>query len=297
VELYVLNSRRNILWIVIGGATCLCAFMFLIIPLRRQDNVPSATLSPMISPSPITIVSRDDRENTALVQNPIVPSIQSAIEKKQFSSLPPPDQAAREVHAKAAAGLDATIRQETRRLYEAAFQQLHLPADLQEKVISILTQQQKQLEQQAFDAAQSGSFPAPPSPEGIREQQVQQDQQLRSVLGDAAFAQFDQYRATIPDHIIVDSMNQQGANLSANQSQQLVQILTAARQQIMNPVGIRQNLSSMPPDQAMTFIQQEQVLLQQAVDERVKNLLTPEQATSLKGLLSPNNISPRPPSR
>jgi hypothetical protein len=129
----------------------------------------------------------------------------------------------------------------------------------------------------------------------MREQQVQQDQQLRSVLGEAAFAQFDQYRATIPDHIIVDSMNQQGANLSESQSQQLVQILTAARQQIIGQMAITQNLSSMPSAQAMTVIQQQQVLLQQAVGERVQNLLTPEQATTLKGLLSQNGISPKGP--
>ena len=163
------------------------------------------------------------------------------------------------------AGLNAKLREATKGLYAGAFQQLHLPADLQEKVIDILTQQEMQLEQQAFEAAQSGTFPALPSPAEVRAQQAQQDQQLRSVLGDAGFAQFNQYRATIPDRIMIDAMNQQGANLSESQSQQLLQVLTDARQQIIGQTGITQNLDSMSPDQAVTIMQQQQVLLQQAV--------------------------------
>jgi hypothetical protein len=43
-------------------------------------------------------------------------------------------------------GLNAKIREETRTLYSGAFEQLGLPANLQEKIIDILTKQQKQLE-------------------------------------------------------------------------------------------------------------------------------------------------------
>jgi hypothetical protein len=169
-------------------------------------------------------------------------------------------------------------------MYGGAFQQLRLPADLQEKVIDILTQPEKQLEQQAFDAAQSGDIPAPPSPDEMQAQQAQQDQQLRSVLGDAGFAALNQYRATIPDHSVVETMNQQGANLSESQSQQLLQVLVQERQQIQ--AGATQNLSSMSPDQAMRALDQQQLLLQQAVSDRVQNILTPEQATTLKAVLS-----------
>jgi len=169
-------------------------------------------------------------------------------------------------------------------MYEGAFQQLRLPRDQQEKVIDILTQPEKKLEQQAFDAARSGNIPAPPSPEEMQAQQAQQDQQLRSVLGDAGFAAFNQYRATIPDRSVIEDMNQQGANLSDSQSQQLLQVLVRERQQIQ--AGTAQNLNSMSPDQAIRALDQQQVLLQQAVNDRVQNILTPEQATTLKGILS-----------
>ena len=133
--------------------------------------------------------------------------------------------------------MNAKLRERTRSLYGVAFQQLGLPANLQEKVIDILTQQQQQLEQQAFDAAQSGKLPDPPSPQEMRTQQAQQDNQLRSVLGDVGFAQFKQYQTTIPDRIIINQMSEQGANLSESQSEQLLQVLTSSRDQIFGQPG------------------------------------------------------------
>jgi hypothetical protein len=178
-------------------------------------------------------------------------------------------------------------------MYEGAFKQLQLPPDLQEKIIDILTQPEKQLEQQAFDAAQSGNIPAPPSPEEMQAQLAQEDQQLRSVLGDAGFAAFSQYRATIPDRSVIEDMNQQGANLSESQSQQLLQVLIQERQQIQ--AGTTQNLNSMSQDQAIRALDQQQALLQQAVSDRVQNVLTPEQATTLKEVLSQQlRIGPKP---
>jgi hypothetical protein len=42
----------------------------------------------------------------------------------------------------------------------------------------------------------------------------------------------------------------------------------------------------MSPDQAIRALDQHQILLQQAVSDRVQNMLTPEQATVLKAVLS-----------
>jgi hypothetical protein len=191
------------------------------------------------------------------------------------------------------AGLDVKLREATKALYAGAFRQLNLPVDLQEKVIDILTQQQKNLEQEAFEAAQSGSAPALPAPDEVRAQQAQQDQQLRSVLGDAGFAGFSQYRATIPDRTMIDAMNQQGANLTESQSQQLLQVLTEERQQIIVQSPIMRNLNSLSPEQATAVIQQQQVLLQQAVGNRIQNILTPEQAAMLQGAFSQLGMSPK----
>src|SRR5258708_2807633 len=280
-----MGSQRIVLWIIIGGATLLFVFMSLTSPFRRQAHVNnSAPSSPVFSPSPVSGNSPDDHQHTDLNQNPVVPCKQPEVVEKEFSPLSPPDQATIETHRKLVASLNREIREATGKMYEGAFQQLRLPRDLQEKVIDILTKQQKQLEQQAFDAAQSGNIPAPPSPEEMQAQQAQQDQQLRSVLGDGGFAAFNQYRATIPDRSVINTMNQQSANLSESQSEQLLQILVQERQQIQ--AGTTQNINSMSPDQAIRAIDQQQVLLQQAVSDRVQSLLTPEQAATLKGVLS-----------
>jgi nicotinic acid mononucleotide adenylyltransferase len=260
------------------------------IPLREQSTTRSVSSLPTISPSPLSTENDAANQQTDLVQNTVVPSKQLELEQTRSSPRPPLDDAAVEIHRKMILGLNAKIRGETRTLYGAAFEQLGLTANQQEKVIDILTQQQKRLEQQAFEAARSGSLPTPPSLEAIREQQSQQDQELRSVLGDAAFAQFNEYRAAIPDRIVIGQMNQEGANLSESQSQQLLQILTQARQQIIGQSGITQNLASMLPEQAMTAIQQQEASLAQTVTDRTQNILTPDQTTLLQSVLSHRSV-------
>jgi hypothetical protein len=289
------DSRRNIRWIIIGGVTCLFISIFLPTLFRHEGNE-----SPKVSPSPVANDSPDNQEAARVTQNLAVPSNESALKKDLPSEppapaqfLPPPDERALDVHRKMAAGLNAKLREATKGLYAGAFRQLQLPVDLQEKVIDILTQQEKHLAQEAFEAAQSGGVPALPAPDVVRAQQAQQDQQLRSVLGDAGFAEFSQYRATIPDRSMIDAMNQQGANLSESQSQQLLQVLTEERQQIIGQSPIMRNLNSMPPDQAMAVIGQQQALLQQAVGNRVQSILTPEQATLLQGVFSQFSMSPK----
>jgi hypothetical protein len=290
-----MRLRRDVRWIISVGVTCVFVFLLLPFLFRHKGNA-----SAILSPSPVANDSPDNQKDARGAQSLAVPSTESVLKEDSLSEppalaqeVPPPDEKATEVRRMMVADLNAKLREATKGLYAGAFRQLHLPADLQEKVIDILTQEPMQLEQQAFEAAQSGTLPAVPSPATVRAQQAQQDQQLRSVLGDAGFAQFNQYQATIPDRSMIDAMNQQGANLSESQSQQLLQILTDARHQIIGQPGSTQNLDSMSPDQAVTIMQQQQVLLQQAVSNRTQNILTPEQARTLQAVLSQQGIAPK----
>jgi hypothetical protein len=131
------------------------------------------------------------------------------------------------------------------------------------------------------------------SPEKMRTHQAQQDDQLRSVLGESGFAQFNQYQTTIPDRIVIDQMNQQGADLSDSQSAKLLQVLTESRQQIFGPSSAASDLSSIPPDQAVAAIRQKQALLQQTVGERVQSILTADRGKTLKGAISQLDIGPQ----
>jgi hypothetical protein len=290
--LNVLHFRRKVLWIIIAVAICFSLLIFLTIPVRRGSNTKLSSSSAGFTPPSITSDSPDNRQDTGLVEISTVQSNQAAAEKKPVQRALAPDQAA-EVHRKMASDLNGEIREATRRLYAPVVEKLGLPLAVQEKVMDVLTRQQNQLEQEAFDAAQSDSIPAPPTPEEIRAQQDQQNQQLRSILGDAGFAQFTQVQATIPARLLVDAVNQQGGNLSEGQSQQLLQILTEARQQIVGQSDITQNLGSMSPGDVTAIMQQQQVLLQQTINSRIQNLLTPEQARVLQDVLMRHSVFPR----
>jgi hypothetical protein len=56
-------------------------------------------------------------------------------------------------------------------------------------------------------------------------------------------------------------------------------------------IKVLQNLDSMSADQVVTNVQQQQTLLDQTVSNRVQNLLTPDQATLLQGVLSRHGIN------
>ena len=284
-------GASKFLWIVVGGILGVFLFMLLSVVFLKEERqsfappVPTASSPSTTAATPEFLTGTPEDQNDPVAQVPPPPS-----PPESLPTPPPPlDKAMVAAHQKMVIAFNKDLREQTGKVYGTIFNQLNLPADVQQKVIDILMQPQQKLEQQAFEAAQSGSFPAPPSPQEIQTQQAQQDNQLRAVLGDVGFAQFSQYQATIPDRTIIDQMNQQGANLSDSQSQQLFQILTDARAQIQNSIP---NLSSLPPDQALAAIQKQQALLQQTVSDRVQSVLTPEQGKTLQGVFSRLSIAP-----
>lgn len=290
-----MNFQGNSRWIIIAGVACI--FVVILLPLFFRHGGKS---SPIVTPSPVVNASPDDQQeaSTSATQSLAVPSSESVSKEEPVSEapvetkvLPPLDQRALEAHPRMVADLNVKLREATKALYAGAFTQLHLPADVQDKVLDILTQGQMELEQQAFEAAQSGTMPVLPSPAQMQAQQAQQEQQLRSALGEAGYQQFNQYRATIPDRAVINGMNDQGANLSQNQSQQLLQVLTDARQQIAGQGGTGQNLDSLSPSQAVSTMRQQQNLLQQTVSNRVQNILTPQQASTLQSVMSQQGVS------
>jgi hypothetical protein len=257
------------------------------------------TSSLKVRSSPSTNDRPDNQENADVTPILAAPSSEPVLNEGshleppgETQSLPPLDQRPLEVHRRMVAGLHAKLRQAAKGFYAGAFRQLNLPADVEEKVIDILTQRQMQIEQEAFEAAQSGTVPAPPSPAEARAQRAQQNQQLGAVLGENGFAQFKQYCTTIPDRTAIDTLEQQDASLSASQSQQLLQILTDARQQIIVQDGMTRDWDSLSPKQAVSIMRQQQALFQQAVGNRVQNIITPDQAKTLQTILSQQRLSP-----
>jgi len=289
-----MSLPRRAPWLIFAVAGGVFLFVALVFSFRQAEVKTSVSSSPVANPT-----AEGQRDVSQAASSPLpaveaIPKVDTLAEPPaQKPPVIPPDQKALQAHKMMVADLEARLRATTKAYYAGAFRQLRLPQDLQERVIDILTRQQKEWEQQAFENATSGRAPTIPSPAEARAQQAQQNQELRSLLGDSGFAQFDQYRATIPDRMMIDAMNQQGANLSDNQSQQLLQVLTDARRQITGQTSTAQNLDSMSPDQTVTMLQQQQVLLQQVVGDRVRNILTAEQVRTLQTVFSQQGIGPK----
>jgi hypothetical protein len=287
-----MDSRQKVLLSILGGASCFLVVAFSTVLLWRDRNSELTITSPTASASPNKRDQLEKNEATpandtlAVAPKESTPELSTPSTPHGIPSLP--DEA---THKKLVATLKTKIREKTKKLFAGVFQQLVLSENAEDKVIDVLTQPEIRLEQQAFEAAKSGTIPTPPSPEELQAQMSQQDQQLRALLGDAGWAQFNQYRTTVPDRMIIDSMNEEGANLSQSQSEQLLQILTQARQQIIVQSGATSNLSS--PDQAVAAMLQQQLLLQQTVKDRSQNILSPEQAAILQNALSRRTVGPK----
>jgi hypothetical protein len=285
---------NNVRWIISTGV--LCILLFVLLPLMLQHEGSS---SQKVRSSPSTHDSPDNQENADVTPILAAPSSEPVLNegshlepRGERQSLPPLDQRALEVHGRMVAGLHAKLRQAAKGFYAGAFRQLHLTADVEEKVLDILTQRQMQMEQELFAAAQSGTVPAPPSPAEARAQRAELNQQLNAVLGENGLTQFKQYCTTIPDRTVIDTLEQQDASLSASQSKQLLQILTDARQQIIVQNGMTRDWDSLSPNQAVSIMRQQQALFQQAVGNRVQNIITPDQARTLQTVLSQQRMSP-----
>ena len=195
---------------------------------------------------------------------------------------------------RATAAMLVSRQESVSQLYGAFFEAQGLPSDLQGKVASILVQPERALADDALTAMRAGTMPMPPSPETLRTQRAQQDHALRSLLGEAGFAAFADYRSTVPDRIILNGMKRQGAELTAEQSQLLLTILTEERKKMMGSAVAARNLDAMPKSQAMEFIQQDQARLQEAVSHRVGSALSPEQTAMLGDVFTRLTKPPNP---
>ena len=196
-------------------------------------------------------------------------------------SAPEAGAAAQESHKKATKAFIAHTQENTKRLYGSFFQARGLSPALQSEMTAILSRPIQALTDEASVAMRAGVRTTPPTPDALRAERSRQDQDLRSLLGNEGFSEFSEYRRTIPDRIIVQGMQRQGAELSDEQSQQMLQILTEERRKLSAATGNAQSPNSLPPGEAMSIMRQDQERLRDAVNRRVDALLTPEQIAAM----------------
>ena len=244
---------------------------------RNQQAAPSAQ-------EPSGLSEASPPTNLELPPSPTIPELPPSLSPEQALAM----------RRRALSSFDATVRSQTQGMYASFFQHRKLSPELQAKAVEILSELEREMAQQADEAAQTGTLPPPPSSQEMRSREVQRDQQLRSLLGDQGFAELTQYRASIPNRIIVDVMTQEGANLSETQSQQLLQILSEERRRVFGTPGVTRNLDNMPREQVQAIMEQDHTRLNQAVTNRVQSVLTPEQSGILQNVFSRFAAPPKP---
>jgi hypothetical protein len=200
--------------------------------------------------------------------------------------LPLENATALDPHRRAVAAMLVQSRETTKRLYGGFLETQGLQREEQAQLLAILTMPERALADAATDAIRAGTLPTPPSAEFLQAQKVHQDEALRSLIGDDGYAAFAAFRLTIPDRIILDAMSRRGANLTDEQSLQLLGILGEERNRVANPQTSARKLAHLSPAEAAASIQQDHRILQEAARRRAASILDQDQLAVLGDVLS-----------
>ena len=180
--------------------------------------------------------------------------------------------------------------------YAALFKQLNLsPADL-EKFKNLLVEKQSALMDVMAAARAEGLDPRASRDEIrtlVQNAQAEVDTSIQSSLGDAAFAQYKNYEATLPQRGVVDQLSQRlsysTTPLTDTQSTQLISILAAntpAGQGGGNAVaGLVQTFAGGGPGgQVASMMARGSVPITDTVIAQAQGVLAPQQVTALQNL-------------
>ena len=280
-------SRQKIAAILAFASFAVIASVAIFLANTRQPRVEKAVEG---VPAP----SADERQGAGPSRRSAGEPIPAGADSTVNVAPPEAGAAELEIHRKATKAFIAHTRENTQRLYGSFFQAKGLSPALQNEMTAILSQPMQALTDESIVAMRAGVRTTPPSPETLRVERTRQDQAVRDLLGDEGFAEFSSYRKTVPDRIIIQGMQRQGAELSDEQSLQMLQILTEERRRLNGVNGVARNPDSLPPGEVMSIIRQEQEQLRDAVSRRVETLLTPDQIAAM-GDVFERLIRPRAP--
>lgn len=129
--------------------------------------------------------------------------------------------------------------------YAALFKMLNLSPDQTDKLKSLLAEKQTALQDVMAAAREQGLNPRT-DPDGFRklvtDAQADINNNIKATIGDAGYAQLQQYDQTLPQRNVVNQLQQSlsytSAPLTDAQTEQLVQILAANAPQRQNNQGV-----------------------------------------------------------
>jgi hypothetical protein len=168
-------------------------------------------------------------------------------------------------------------------MYSGLFKDLNLTPEEKEKFTQLLTDSQMK----TIEAAQGmfgNSADTDATGKAVADAKKQADSEIKALLGDDRFAQYQDYQKTMTERMQLDSLQKQLASenmpLATEQSAQLMQILKEEKTAV--PPVIPTDNSSVPNKELMTAENIDKQLAwmndyNRRVSERAKGVLTPEQ--------------------
>jgi hypothetical protein len=170
------------------------------------------------------------------------------------------------------------------RRFARLFKQLNLPPEQQEKFKALLLEQQTAAMDTFIVAAQKGLNPMQNEAELsklAKDAQGDVDRQIKELLGDASYSQYDSFRKAEPQRAVVAQLQQNlsydDEPLTRDQSEKLAQVLSATsgtgRASRISEEAIAQTRSFLSPSQTKALEELRQTQLQHA--ELRRGLLPP----------------------
>ena len=182
---------------------------------------------------------------------------------------------------------DYAVRQRanTRGLYDGYLASGSFGKETEGRLLDLLERSEGAMLQEAEDALQQGRMPVAPTASEMRQRQTEIDGELQSLLGFDEFQRLRAYQASIPDQIVIGTMNEAGASLSDQQVTRTLAIMAEERMRVTGPPGSR-NLDGVDPELSRRIVQSEQQRIHSATAARLVGLLSRQQLATFQEVIS-----------
>jgi len=171
-------------------------------------------------------------------------------------------------------------------MYGPLFKDINLPADQQAKLSDLLLDTQMSAMDSAADLFGADAANKTNALNVVSERQKATEDQIKGLLGDEKYAQYEDYKKTMGDRVALNQFQQQAAGtenaLSDDQYKQLVQLMKDERSKNPPVIGsdssnTAEGLSKLMNEELLNQQFQWQEDFNQRVLERAASLLSPEQ--------------------
>ncbi len=172
------------------------------------------------------------------------------------------------------------------KMYGPLFKDLNLPAEQKNQLMAALLDHQMATIEQAGGLFKPEGGDTAAAAQSLQDKEKQFNEQVKAMLGDDKFTQFEEYKKTMGERLVLDQFKQQLADgqspLQDEQTKSLLQIMkeerdklppVIAKQDSQNPANIAQQLTDENLDKQFQW----QSDLNQRVAERAGQVLTPAQ--------------------